>query len=129
MYWHDPGTIGTLIRIGWNESPDSLVKVVRIIQLANETFATCPSNYENLIKYQLSKDLFDPYSAVFDFNPPEKWIYKDNYGHMFFVTMNAKNRFGAYTGKRLYCFFCFPNGDVKEIAEGWTGVMSGLYGK
>jgi hypothetical protein len=32
MYWHDPGTIETLIRNGWNESPDSLAKVVRNIQ-------------------------------------------------------------------------------------------------
>jgi hypothetical protein len=37
MYWHDPGTIGTLIRNGWNESPDSLVKVVRNIHLLLHT--------------------------------------------------------------------------------------------
>lgn len=32
MYWHETGTIGIFIRIGWNERPDSLEKVVRNIQ-------------------------------------------------------------------------------------------------
>jgi hypothetical protein len=38
MYWHNPGTIETFIRIGWNEIPDSLVKVVRNIHLIGKNF-------------------------------------------------------------------------------------------
>ena len=95
-------------------------------QLTNGTFTECPADYQEQIKYQLGKDLFDPYSAVYIFAVPEKWVYDGKFGYITMVELNAKNRFGAYVGGRRSIFYCFPDGKVKEIAEGWSGLMNGL---
>lgn len=77
-------------------------------EFANAYFGEFPSNYEMLIKNHMESRLFDPYSAVYKFHPPEKgwmnhWgtIY---YGWLVECDINAKNRYGAYVGYHTYSF-------------------------
>lgn len=95
-------------------------------QLTKEHFTECPPDYQQQIKDQLSRDLFDPYSAMYGYSVPEKFVYKGNLGYRVFGSVNAKNRFGGYVGARSHMFMCFPDGTVKEINEFLMGIMNGL---
>ena len=96
-------------------------------QLANNTFAECPSDYEQMIKQRLSANLIAPSSVMFRFSRPEKYVHSGQYGHVVSVGLNAKNRFGGYIGEQLHEFMCFPNGSVREINETENGMKSGFH--
>jgi len=97
-------------------------------QLANNTFAECPSNYQQMIAQRLSANLIDPSidpsNVMFRFSRPEKYVNSGQYGHVVSVGVNAKNRFGGYIGEQLHEFMCFPNGSVREINETENGMKS-----
>jgi hypothetical protein len=93
-------------------------------QLANNTFAECPSDYQQMIKQRLSANLIDPSNVMFRFSRPEKYVNSGQYGHVVSVGVNAKNRFGGYIGEQLHEFMCFPNGSVREINEAENGMKS-----
>jgi len=94
-------------------------------QLANNTFADCPSNYQQMIQERMSANLVDPYSAKFRFSTPEKYVYNGQFGHFFEAGVNAKNRFGGvYVGEEIHHFMCFPDGSVSEINEFATGISA-----
>lgn len=95
-------------------------------QMANNTFAECPNNYQQLVQQRLSANLIDPYSARFRFSTPEKYVYGSDYGHAFSVGLNAKNRFGGYVGEQVHEFMCLANGSVKEINEMANGMRAGF---
>ena len=94
-------------------------------QLANNTFAECPDNYQQMIQEHLKATLIDPYSAIFRFSTPEKYVYSGQFGHFIVVGVNAKKRYdGAYVGERVHHFMCFPNGSVSEINEFENGIAA-----
>ena len=95
-------------------------------QLSKEHFTECPSDYQQQIQKQLSRGLFDPYSAVYAYSVPEKFVYKGNFGYRVFGSVNAKNRFGGYVGEHVHMFMCFPDGTVREINEANMGMQQGL---
>ena len=95
-------------------------------QLTKEYFTECPSNYQQQIKNQLSRGLFDPYSAVYSYSVPEKFGYEGKFGYRVFGSVNAKNRFGGYVGEQVHMFMCFPEGKVREINEALMGIRQGL---
>ena len=95
-------------------------------QLAREHFTECPPDYQQQIKNQLSKGLFDPYSAMYAYSVPEKFVYKGKFGYRVLGSVNAKNRFGGYVGEQAHMFMCFPDGTVREINEALMGVYQGL---
>jgi hypothetical protein len=74
-------------------------------QMANPDCGPYPDNYEKLIEEHLKKVLFDPYT-VRDLNITKPWgcYYQPNlyspftFGYCFSVSLNAKNRYGAYVG-------------------------------
>src|SRR5437660_2755118 len=94
-------------------------------QLANEKFAECPTDYQENIKNQIGARLIDPYSAMYRFSKPEKYVYQGEFGHFVVVGVNAKNRFGGYVGEDLMHFMCFKDG-IRQINELATGFASGL---
>jgi hypothetical protein len=53
-------------------------------QLAKEHFTECPPDYQQQIKNQLSRGLFDPYSAVYGYSVPEKFVYEGKFGYRVF---------------------------------------------
>jgi len=95
-------------------------------QLSKEHFTECPSDCQLQIQKQLSKDLLDPYSAVYAYSVPEKFVYQGNFGYRVFGSVNAKNRFGGYVGEQVHMFMCFPDGTVREINETLMGIRQGL---
>jgi len=95
-------------------------------QFAAADYGPYPSNYENMIKEYYSKQLIDPYSAVFTFGRPQKaWngLGGGLFGWVVCGTMNAKNRFGGYVGAKHY-YVLFVNNTIERdytetIAEGF----------
>lgn len=76
------------------------------------------------VKNYMSKFLFDPYSAVYNCSTPRKaWVIagvsgdrqnvntgETYYGYFSTCTINAKNRFGGYTGAQEYDFLIHSSG-------------------
>ena len=82
-----------------------------------------PENYKEIVEDRIKRDLIDPYSAQFEFsgNPIKAWTYNEAWsGPQFFYgwgvcgTVNAKNRMGGYSGRKLFMAF-FQSGALFEI--------------
>lgn len=95
-------------------------------QLATEHFAECPSDYQQQVENQIGNQLVDPYSAVYRFSRPRKFVYEGKFGSEFFVGINAKNRFGGYTGEETHEYMCFPDGSIREINQFVNGMRQGV---
>lgn len=85
------------------------------IQGANYGSTPNLGDYKQVIKDSIGASLIDPYSAVYKFYDALAkgyqvfWSRSDKdwkvmYGYCGFVEVNAKNRFGAYVGEKLYSF-------------------------
>lgn len=64
-------------------------------------------DYEKAIKERFEMRLFDFFSAKFKFEEPTQYWIKDFSGQLYVgygvpIYINAKNRFGAYTGWKKY---------------------------
>lgn len=81
-------------------------------------FGTPPINYEETIKKKSENVLYDPYSAVYYFDKPQKYIIKvDSKGNAYVgwsvdVKINSKNLEGGYTGIKPYSKFIFVGEDI-----------------
>ncbi|MBI5587185.1 MAG: hypothetical protein HY889_02335 [Deltaproteobacteria bacterium] len=95
-------------------------------QLANENFGECPANYKERIMAQINENLFDPYSAMYRFSEPEKYVSGGKFGKRVVVYVNAKNRFGGYVGEEIRNYMCFTDGSVTEINQFATGMVNGM---
>ncbi len=87
-------------------------------------------DYEKSIKNYFEKALFDPYSAKYEFEPPQQYWYKPSAfaggpwfsrgplyaGYLVIALVNAKNRFGAYIGMQKYGFL-FKNNELIRVIE------------
>ncbi len=66
----------------------------------------------------ISSTLIDPYSAVIKCGEPTKgWLnmnFKNSYGYLVECKVNAKNRYGGYTGEQER-YFWIRNGAMDEI--------------
>jgi hypothetical protein len=72
---------------------------------ADSNFGPYPDNYKEITKEYLSRNLFDPYSAVYTFNAPLKVRMAGGpspFGWAVCGTINAKNRLGGYVGAGDY---------------------------
>jgi len=85
--------------------------------------ATISIDYEQAIKQHCGNVLFDPYSAVYEFHPPQQyWLQQPPLlggkliaGYMVFVDINAKNRMGGYTGTKKWGFLFRNNSIIKVV--------------
>jgi hypothetical protein len=92
---------------------------VRNINLETADVGEKPKNYKELVQSTIKDELKDPYSAKFgEFSPLRKEVMEMNrnfvYGYSTCVFVNAKNSYGAYTGKQLYWAF-IRNGQVLRL--------------
>lgn len=91
-----------------------------------------PQNYQQIVINKMSVVLFDPYSAQFSFNGEPVWgFYKNTPGIIPAIfgaeestvegwvgsfSVNAKNRFGAYTGAHQYTYLIRgSDADIREV--------------
>ena len=70
-------------------------------------YGSYPANYKEIVTQWLSKQLVDPASARIDWNGEPKPTNMGRqgerlYGYMVNFTVNARNRFGVYTGKQKH---------------------------
>jgi hypothetical protein len=85
----------------------------------------------------MSKFLIDPYSAVYSFSPPVKsWAIggsgsegnvqmgKTYFGYSSVCTINAKNRFGGYTGNQEYLFMIYEKNGNKYYFAHFDGYQA-----
>lgn len=85
-------------------------------------------------KNYMSKSLYDPYSAVYSCSKPVKsWITagagkegnvefnRTYFGYSSACTINAKNRFGGYTGNQEYLFMIYGKGNGKYYFAHFDG--------
>lgn len=100
------------------------------VMMAN--YGNKPSRGEmvELVKEYASKTLFDPYSAKYSCSTPAKyWIIggsgdegnvqmgKTYFGYASVCAINAKNRFGAYTGNKESTYMIYVENGSKYLAH------------
>jgi len=100
------------------------------IRAAN--YGTKPSTTEmvSAVKNHMSKQLIDPYSAVYACsNPTKAWVTggsgsegnvqfnKTYYGYLSTCTINAKNKLGGYTGSKEYDFMIYVQNGERYLAH------------
>ena len=108
-----------LIHLGGCAAPPSSERVSRL------NYGPPPQDYEVTIRKYFESVLFDPYSAHYDFEPPQQMWLKDaplnggrlHAGHMVRVGVNAKNRFGGYVGKKMHGFIIKDERIIKVMDE------------
>ena len=101
-------------------------------EFSKADFGVYPENYQELVKESLKYQLFDPISAQFEFiDVPKQGAWDrgiingggHEYGWIGFVMINAKNRYGGYTGYQNY-IYVIKNNFVKVRAD--DGLARGL---
>lgn len=69
-------------------------------------------------KSHISSSLIDPYSAIIKCGPPLKGVmdktFKNNYGYLLTCKVNAKNRFGGYTGVQDH-YYWIHNDNMEAV--------------
>jgi hypothetical protein len=73
-------------------------------------YGAYPANYKEIVMQWLNKQLIDPDSARIEWNgePKPDDLGKNGehlYGYLVNFTVNARNRFGGYTGKQKHAVF------------------------
>jgi hypothetical protein len=105
-------------------------------QIESTDVGPYPSEYQQIVKDALGKELLDPYSAVYsDWKGPQQGYAGDRFTGFAFgwrvcVSVNAKNRMGGYVGARPYAFVIRNGAVVKSYGGGdpnansLTGMMA-----
>ena len=110
-------TAGTLIlafTIGVALTPQASAET----QPDTARYGPYPANYKEIVTQWLNEQLIDPDSARIEWNgdPKPADLGKDGehlYGYLVNFTVNARNRFGGYTGKQKHAVL-IRNGEVTK---------------
>ena len=89
-------------------------------ELMSAYFGPSPENYQQIITNHFSRNLFEPYSAVYEFTIPKKaYIYNFEYIYGWGVlgTINAKNRFGGYVGAKGFTILIRDGRVIDDIMK------------
>jgi hypothetical protein len=92
-------------------------------ELAQLNYGVSPTGYEAKIKKYFDDVLVDPHSAVYEFDKPKKYWFREPerrrsqvyVGYVVKVKVNAKNRMGGYAGKQLWGFIFRGNEIIRTI--------------
>ncbi|NMH59970.1 hypothetical protein [Alteromonas ponticola] len=97
-------------------------------QLAKEDYGTFPQDYELIIKAWYNKTESHPTSMFINYitKPKRYWLANKLgdawYGYLVCVTIDSKNRLGAYSGFRRDAFIIKNDHVIKYIEDGsWWG--------
>jgi len=92
------------------------------VEIANADYGVYPSDYQKIVKNYMGAFLFDPYTAVYEnWRGPARGysggnFIKTEFGYRVCVDINAKNRLGAYVGRKLN-YFLIRNGAVVQALD------------
>jgi hypothetical protein len=83
-----------------------------------------PANYKEVVMQWLNKQLIEPESARIEWNgDPEPADLGRNgehlYGYLVNFTVNARNRFGGYTGKQKHAVLIYNGEVIKGLGFGY----------
>lgn len=103
------------------------IAVAKLQTAERDMYLDQPQNYEQTIRNHLNENLNDPYTvreleirqAVrmnLEYDIPHKFLYEGQVIWFSIVSYNAKNSFGAYTGKKFYTYI-FRGDDIVSIEE------------
>jgi hypothetical protein len=119
----------TLVSCATPPTPDQINRADYGPEISTDTMTTA-------VKNMMSKRLIDPYSAVYSCTPPVKaWMIggtgdesnvqmdKTYYGSLSACSINAKNKFGGYTGATEYSFMIYRQDGTLHL-----GLFSGNHG-
>ena len=92
------------------------MQVIAETQADMALYGAYPANYKEIVTLWLNKQLIDPDSARMEWNgePKPADLGKNGehlYGYLVNFTVNARNRFGGYTGKQKHAVL-IRNGEV-----------------
>jgi hypothetical protein len=108
-------TAGTLI-LAFTMGIGLTLQAIAGTQADTALYGPYPTNYKEIVTQWLNKQLIDPDSARIEWNgePKPADQGKDGehlYGYLVNFTVNARNRFGGYTGKQKHAVL-IRNGEV-----------------
>ena len=87
-------------------------------------YGSHPANYKEIVTQWLNKQLLDPDSARIEWNgePKPADLGKNGehlYGYLVNFTVNARNRFGGYTGKQKHAVLIRNDEVIKGLGFGY----------
>jgi len=87
-------------------------------------YGAFPTNYQEIVTQWLGTQLIDPSSARIEWlnQPKPADLGKDGqhvYGYLVQFRVNARNRFGAYTGKQTHAALIFNGKVIKGLGFGY----------
>jgi len=93
-------------------------------QADTERYGPYPANYKEIVTQWLNKRLIDPDSARIEWNGEPKPGDLGNsgehlYGYLVNFTVNARNRFGGYTGKQKHAVLIRNGAVIKGLGFGY----------
>ena len=110
-------TAGTLI-LAFTFGVAMTLQVSAQTQADTKRYGSYPANYKEIVSQWLNRQLIDPDSARIEWNgdPKQADLGKNGehlYGYLVNFTVNARNRFGGYTGKQKHAVL-IRNGEVTK---------------
>ena len=106
--------------------------IITMEQIRNLDYGRYPSDYEQIVKRHLARTLIDPNSLMLDgISKPRKFVrlertylpvktdtpIRDIRGYIVCARINAKNRYGGYTGWQEHAYIIY-NGQLYENVLG-----------
>jgi len=100
------------------------LQAVAETQADTARYGPFPASYKQIVMQWLNKQLIDPDSARIEWNgePKAADLGKDGehlYGYLVTFTVNARNRFGGYTGKQKHAVLIHNGEVIKGLGFGY----------
>ncbi len=93
-------------------------------QADTASYGSYPANYKEIVMQWLNKQLIEPESARIEWNgdPKPADLGRNGehlYGYLVNFTVNARNRFGGYTGKQKHAVLICNGEVIKGLGFGY----------
>jgi len=92
-------------------------------QLSQADYGSYPNDYREIIGDYIKDTFYDPYSVQdVSISSPQRGWYQETafsdsvFGYKMTLSVNAKNRMGAYTGRKTYYVF-IRNGTIMKVED------------
>src|SRR5438094_1827515 len=116
-------TAGTLMLV-FTMGVALTLQAIAETQADTASYGPYPANYKEIVTQWLNKQLIDPDSARIEWigEPKPADLGKSGehlYGYLVNLTVNARNRFGGYTGKQKHAVLIRNGAVIKGLGFGY----------